>query len=180
MGLRLITEIYSLADFTPSSTSDYAYRRLVDEGMSKKFIVALSEHYPNGISENDLDELLYNDPAWCYELVGLNTQGYPCVEVEDVITDGDLEGELEELIEHLLEEKGLSSKVNRKDIALDIWDYEFEIKEYLKDPTDGYAEDLAEHWWRTEGKMLATREIEDQIDMLVIENGWEVTKTAVK
>ena len=48
---------------------------LANRGM--QFMCSLQILYPDGISENELNDLLEFKRKWCFNLVGLDSKGYP-------------------------------------------------------------------------------------------------------
>lgn len=72
MGLRICNVIDSLEEFKPWSGAKYTYNRIVDADKGEEFIDMLSYEYPDGMTEMELNDLLWFDGEYCLGLVGLD------------------------------------------------------------------------------------------------------------
>lgn len=48
--------------------------RIIDEGMCEQFEFILEDLYPDGMTETDLNDLLWFEPEWIFETLGLNDE----------------------------------------------------------------------------------------------------------
>ena len=68
--MKIFQEISDLSDFETWSGATRTKEIICDAGEGEEFISALEEHYPTGIGEEDLNDLLWFEPEWCLDLVG--------------------------------------------------------------------------------------------------------------
>lgn len=90
--MRIYTET-RLEDFEAWSGAIGTLERIVNEDKCDILEQTLEELYPDGMDEAELNDLLWFDADWCYEVCGLRTEEQIREEL-----DG-LEDELEELME---------------------------------------------------------------------------------
>ena len=69
--MKIIQEITDLSDFETWSGATRTKETICDAGKGEEFLSALEEHYPAGIGEEELNDLLWFEPEWCLDLVGL-------------------------------------------------------------------------------------------------------------
>ncbi len=64
------------SDFTPWSGAVDTWNKINDAGLLDQFETELETMYENGVSNAQLNDLLWFDSDWCLELVGLNEEDY--------------------------------------------------------------------------------------------------------
>lgn len=84
----------SFESFEPWSGAISTHERICNAGKAEAFEAILEDAYPEGLSETGLNDMLWFEPEWCYEMVGLRTETEIREEIE----------EKEERIEELKEE----------------------------------------------------------------------------
>ena len=89
--MKIYKEI-SLEAFEPWSGAINTYERLVNHDLLDDFEEVLDETYPDGMSETELNDILWFDPDWVYESVGL-------------MTESELEDKIEELKNYIQDER---------------------------------------------------------------------------
>lgn len=72
MTIIITHEINNLYDFQPWAGAVNTYDTIVNAGKGEQFINELEILYPDGITETQLNDLLWFESDWCLELVGLN------------------------------------------------------------------------------------------------------------
>lgn len=72
--MKIFQEISDLSDFETWSGATRTKEIICDAGEGEEFISALEEHYPAGIGEEELNDLLWFEPEWCLDLVGLKDE----------------------------------------------------------------------------------------------------------
>ena len=65
-------EINDLYDFQPWAGAVNTYETIVNADKGKQFMNELESIYPDGITDTQLNDLLWFESDWCLELVGLN------------------------------------------------------------------------------------------------------------
>lgn len=73
--MKITKEIYDLADFDAWSEAVSAKEKIVEAGKGEAFMSELEALYPEGIDEGNLNDLLWFDEEFCFELVGLDKDG---------------------------------------------------------------------------------------------------------
>lgn len=68
-------DISDLYKFEAWSGACYAANKIVSAGLGEQFISELESIYPEGMDDGALNDLLWFEPEWCFELVGLNSNG---------------------------------------------------------------------------------------------------------
>ena len=66
--------IMSMSSYKPWSGAEETYRKIVDNGLWEEFENMLEDIYPDGITETELNDLLWFDSDLCLELVGLKDE----------------------------------------------------------------------------------------------------------
>lgn len=61
------TEVTSLYDFVPWCGAVPTYNRLIEEGYAEEFIEVLEELNPQGMSDTDLNDILWFNTEWIKE-----------------------------------------------------------------------------------------------------------------
>ena len=67
----ITNEVSSLDEFEAWGGAEETKSVICEAGKGEEFITALEDSYPNGISETDLNDLLWYSPEYCYGLVGV-------------------------------------------------------------------------------------------------------------
>ena len=91
------TEIYDLANFEAWSGGEYTKDKIVEAGLGEDFMEALEDNYPDGMTESELNDLLWFEDEWCYELVGLNSHGVTPLRGSDILDNTTIIGHAIEL-----------------------------------------------------------------------------------
>lgn len=73
--MKIIKDISDLYEFEAWSGGTYAQNKIVNAGLGEDFINELEIIYPEGLEDGALNDLLWHDAEWCFELVGLNEKG---------------------------------------------------------------------------------------------------------
>lgn len=96
-------KIYSeldFASFEPWSGAVDTHKRICDAGKAETFEAMLKDCYPDGMSKTDLNDLLWFEHEWCYQLVGLRMESEIKEEIEAAQEElEDLKQEFEDEIE---------------------------------------------------------------------------------
>lgn len=157
------TEIYDLADFEAWSGGEHTKCKIVKVGSGTEFMEALQEHYPDGLTETELNDLLWFDDEWCYELVGLNSHGVLPIEADDILCNTTI---IEDTIDSKIEEynKEHGTEYTADELGISPYDFESDLNDWLNenqnDDTD--EEYLAERWLEDDGYVLIERLIRDE------------------
>lgn len=69
------TEINSLYDFEAWCGAKYTKEKILRADLGDEFIRLIEDIYPDGMEDVELNDLLWHDSAYCFELVGLNENG---------------------------------------------------------------------------------------------------------
>ena len=67
-------EIYDFNDFDFWSGAKSTAQTIQDAGRDEEFLQAICDIYPDGLTDTALNDLLWFDPEWCLELVGLSEE----------------------------------------------------------------------------------------------------------
>lgn len=62
----------SLSEFTPWAGAVDTYKYLEEQGVLDALEFALDDLYPDGMSETTLNDLLWFDAEWVYEMLGIS------------------------------------------------------------------------------------------------------------
>lgn len=97
-------KIYSeldFASFEPWSGAVDTHKRIVEAGKAEAFESMLEDCYPDGMSKTELNDILWFESDWCYQLVGLRTETEIREEIEAAREElENLETEFENEIEN--------------------------------------------------------------------------------
>lgn len=130
--MKLYYEIYDLAHFSPWSGATDTYDKIIEAGKEEEFIQRLDDIYPDGLTESQLNDLLWFEEEWCYELVGLNKCGVEPIKADEFIGESEqIQDAIDEAIEEYLEEHDDCTADDFED--LDAWHFEGEIDDWLED-----------------------------------------------
>lgn len=130
--MKLYDELYRLEDFEPWSGAVETYNKIIIAGYGEEFIQQLDGIYPDGITQTQLNDLLWFEEEWCYEIVGLNKWGVEPVSASDIIDNSDeISDTINDKIDDYLKEHDECSDEDFKD--LDAYYFEQEIDDWLED-----------------------------------------------
>lgn len=88
--MYMICKDFDLEEFEPwGETAINTKEKIVDAGKADAFSAQIQELYPDGIPEVTMNDLLWFDWNWCFELVGIND----CEDDEDEEDESDSESE---------------------------------------------------------------------------------------
>lgn len=68
----MLTIISEPWNYEPWSGAVSTYNELIMRGLFDNFCEALEDCYPDGLTMTELNDILWFEPEFCYELVGLN------------------------------------------------------------------------------------------------------------
>lgn len=68
----LVTREISISDFTPWSGAVSTWDRIIEGNKEDEFDSMIDELYPDGISETQLNDLLWFDSDWVFEMLGIS------------------------------------------------------------------------------------------------------------
>lgn len=71
--MRIYTET-SLENFGAWCGGRNTLDRVIEEGKTEELETVLEELYPNGLSETELNDILWFDPEWIYETLGISEE----------------------------------------------------------------------------------------------------------
>ncbi len=95
--MYMICKDFDLEEFEPwGETAINTKEKIVDAGKADAFSAQIRELYPDGIPEVTMNDLLWFDRDWCFELVGINDCDCDCEEDEDEEDEIDSDSESEE------------------------------------------------------------------------------------
>ena len=148
--MKIYTEIYELSDFTPWSEATKTWDKIIMADKEEEFIQRLDDIYPDGIDETTLNDLLWFEEEWCYELLGLNKWGVEPVQADEFIGESEkIQEAIEEAINDYIKSDDNTEGYTEDDFEdLDAYHFEQEIDDWLAenqgDETD--YDTLAEKW----------------------------------
>lgn len=70
--MKIYSDLYNLEDFTPWSGAVDTHKKICDANMGEAFMSMLDDLFPDGMTKTQLNDLLWFDPEWCLQLVGLD------------------------------------------------------------------------------------------------------------
>ena len=73
--MEIKTELTDLYDFEAWSGATSTKDAIIAAGKGEEFISALEDAYPDGMTDTELNDLLWFEPEYCYELAGLDENG---------------------------------------------------------------------------------------------------------
>lgn len=142
--MKICTEICDLDAFGAWSGAVVTKERICGAGYGVDFMDALEEHYPDGITETELNDLLWFEEEFCYELVGLNSHGVEPACADEVALY--LDDDIDDILNEYNEEHDTNFTADELCISYD--DFESSIEEWLEenqeDETDEEA--LSDKW----------------------------------
>lgn len=81
--MKITREIFDLSEFEAWSEAVSTKEKIVAAGKGQDFIAMIEDLYPEGIDETHLNDLLWFEEEWCFELVGLDADGNEPSDDED-------------------------------------------------------------------------------------------------
>ena len=69
--MTLIRENVSLQEFEPWSGACDTWNNILEAGKSSEFETLIDDLYPNGLTATDLNDILWFEPEWIYESLGM-------------------------------------------------------------------------------------------------------------
>lgn len=72
--MKIIKEISSLTEFDPWSGAVDTFKRIAECDKEEEFISMLEDIYPDGMTDGQLNDILWFDSDWCYEMLGINAE----------------------------------------------------------------------------------------------------------
>ena len=86
--MRIVSEI-SLENFEAWSGAIDTLDRIRNAGKCDILESILEEEYPDGISKTGLNDILWFEPDWCYEMCGMRTESEIREELEEEAPEED-------------------------------------------------------------------------------------------
>lgn len=156
------TEITYLEEFDAWSGAVDTKKKIIEADRGDEFLEALEEYYPDGMTETELNDLLWFEPEVCYEYAGLNSFGVMPISAEVLLGDTTI---VDEAIESRIEEYNdeYDTEYTADELGISSYDFESELDDWLSenqnDDTD--KDYLAERWLEDEGNVLIDRLVRD-------------------
>ena len=69
--MKIVSEI-TLADFEAWSGARGTLQHIIDEGGCDQLEAVLEDLYPDGMTDTQLNDILWFEPEWCYEMAGVS------------------------------------------------------------------------------------------------------------
>lgn len=70
--MKIVSEI-SISDFKAWSGARDTLDRIINEDKCDTLEAVLEELYPDGMTDTQLNDILWFEPEWCYEMCGIRT-----------------------------------------------------------------------------------------------------------
>lgn len=145
--MKIYREISELEDFAAWQDAKFTQERICDAGKGEEFIQQLDSVYPDGVTETQLNDLLWFEEEWCYRLVGLNKYGYEPMEACDIYDSDTVQEYIKEYLEEMNEDAENGHWID------DDHEVCHAIEEWLEDNQDSDdIKEIAEKWLNEEGK----------------------------
>lgn len=74
--MKIVKEVDCYQDFEAWSGGEATWNYLHEQGLDYEFLNVLEELYPDGITETQLNDMLWFDGDWCCAMVGLDRNAY--------------------------------------------------------------------------------------------------------
>lgn len=72
--MKTINENQTLRNFDAWSGAKDTKQTIIDNGMEKDFENLIEELYPDGLTDTQLNDLLWFDSEWIFESLGINEE----------------------------------------------------------------------------------------------------------
>lgn len=134
--MKVYSEI-SLEDFEAWSGAISTLERIRNAGKCDELESALEETYPDGMDETQLNDILWFEDEWCYEMCGMRSESVIREEIEEAEERlEELKQEYEEEAEELREE--FDNAEDAENAINDLWhdvyaDEAEELEEKIKE-----------------------------------------------
>jgi len=69
-----VTSEVTLRQFDAWSGAKETKQTILDNNMSEEFDQLIEECYPDGIDETQLNDILWFDSEWCFEMLGIKEE----------------------------------------------------------------------------------------------------------
>lgn len=165
--MKIYSEIYDLQEFSPWSNAKHTWEKIIEADKGEEFIQHLDCIYPEGVTESQLNDLLWFEEEWCYELVNLNKWGVEPVHAEDFVGESiQIQKAIEEAINDYIKSDNNTEGYTEGDFddldasyfedAVDEWleenyceetDYDTLAEKWLNDVGRGHIKDAVEQWF---------------------------------
>lgn len=80
--MKIIRTTYGIENFRPWSGAEYAYDAIIRNEKEAEFNAIIDDLYPEGIDETRLNDILWFEREWIYDMLGFDENGDP-IEEED-------------------------------------------------------------------------------------------------
>ena len=80
--MKIYSEI-SIADFEAWSGAKDTLNRIINEDKCDTLEAVLEELYPDGMTDTQLNDILWFEPEWCFEMCGIRTESEIRSELEE-------------------------------------------------------------------------------------------------
>lgn len=71
--MKIISEI-SISNFEAWSGAKYTQQRIIDENKESEFDIIIEELYPDGLTDGELNDLLWFEPETIYNWLGISDE----------------------------------------------------------------------------------------------------------
>ena len=99
--MKIVSEI-SISDFKAWSGARDTLDRIINEDKCDTLEAVLEELYPDGMTDTQLNDILWFEPEWCYEMCGIRTEEQIREELEEA--EAELETLKEEFEDAMIDE----------------------------------------------------------------------------
>ena len=72
--MKVINENLSIADFEAWSGAKDTVQTIIDNNKENDFDSLIEELYPEGLTDTQLNDLLWHDSDWCLEQLGIEIE----------------------------------------------------------------------------------------------------------
>ena len=72
--MKVINENLSITDFEAWSGAISTKETIIENNKENEFDSLIEELYPDGITDTNLNDLLWHDSDWCLEQLGIDTE----------------------------------------------------------------------------------------------------------
>ena len=72
--MKVINENLSIADFEAWSGAKDTVQTIIDNNKENDFDSLIDELYPDGLTDTQLNDLLWHDSDWCLEQLGIEIE----------------------------------------------------------------------------------------------------------
>jgi hypothetical protein len=72
--MKTFNENTTLVNFDAWSGAKETKERIINEGKADEFDNLIEELYPDGLSETQLNDILWFEEDWCFEMLGIDNE----------------------------------------------------------------------------------------------------------